>query len=286
MKGSFKALKNALNRKGNTPGRGTGALGNGTGRFLNLGCGNHFHPGWVNVDFAPADKSVLRHDLCKPLPFGDESFAVVYHSHVLEHLPKERALPFLTECRRVLQPAGIIRVVVPDLETLAALYLEKLRGALAGDQESRRHYEWSVIELLDQMVRQHADGGEMFKYLCREPIPSLDFVIQRLGHEVASKLEQIRIYVKSGLTPQKIDERRATFGAKEVGGFRTSGEAHLWMYDRYSLARLLEEAGFTEPQVMEARVSQIADFGTYRLDVLPNGEVRKPDSLFMEAKRN
>ena len=255
------------------------------GRFLNLGCGNHFHPGWVNVDVAPADKSVVRQDLCKPLPFEDESFAVVYHSHVLEHLPRERALPFLKECRRVLEPAGIMRVIVPDLETLAALYLEKLRGALAGDQESRRHYEWSVIELLDQMVRQHADGGEMFKYLCREPIPSLDFVIQRLGHEVSSKLELIRGYVKGGLTPEKIDERRATFSAKEVGRFRTSGEAHLWMYDRYSLARLLETAGFTGPQVMQAHVSQVADFGTYHLDVLPDGSVRKPDSLFIEAKR-
>ena len=238
------------------------------------------------MDVAPVDRSVIKQDLCKALPFPDETFAAVYHSHVLEHLPRERALPFMKECRRVLQRGGIMRVAVPDLETLATLYLEALRGALAGDPTARQHYEWATIELLDQMVRQHADGGEMFKYLCREPIPSLDFVIQRLGYEVTSKLEQIRGYVKGGLTPEKIDARRATFGSKEIGRFRTSGEAHLWMYDRYSLAQLFEAAGFQDAQVMRAETSQIPDFATYHLDVLPDGSVRKPDSLFMEARRS
>lgn len=254
-------------------------------RLLNLGCGNRFHPAWVNVDLAPVAPSVLRHDLCQPLPFGDQAFVAVYHSHVLEHLPREKALPFLRECHRVLESGGILRVAVPDLEAVATLYLENLRGALAGDHKCRDHYEWSAIELLDQLVRQHADGGEMFKYLCRDPIPSLDFVVQRFGYEVTSKLEQIRGYVKGGLTPEKIDARRATFTADEVGRFRTSGEAHLWMYDRYSLARLLEAAGLKEVQVMRADTSQIPEFQKFELDVLPDGSVRKPDSLFMEARR-
>ncbi|HWW02250.1 MAG TPA: methyltransferase domain-containing protein [Candidatus Acidoferrum sp.] len=271
--------------RGNARVSALGASGASKGRLLNLGCGNRFHPAWLNVDAAPTDGTVLKHDLCKPLPFANETFAAVYHSHVLEHLPRERALPFLKECRRVLIPAGILRVAVPDLETLAALYLEMLRGALAGDQKCREHYEWATIELLDQLARQHADGGEMFKYLCRDPIPSLDFVTQRLGYEVTSKLEQIRAYVKGGLTPEKIEQQRATFGPEEVGRFRTSGEAHLWMYDRYSLGQLLEVAGFQQVQVMQAQTSRIPDFQTYKLDVLSDGSVRKPDSLFMEATR-
>ncbi len=250
--------------------------------LLNLGCGNHFHPAWVNLDMVPAEPSVIAHDLRKVLPFADESFAAVYHSHVLEHLPRERALPFLKECFRVLKGQGIIRVVVPDLESVAALYLEKLKGALAGDLKCQQEYEWIVIELIDQFTRQHADGGEMFKYLCRDPIPALDFVIQRMGWEVTSKLDIIKGYVKGGLTPECLEQRR-TANPAAVGKFRISGEAHLWMYDRYSLGRLLAAAGFDSIQVQQAQSSAIPGFQKYYLDVLEDGSVRKPDSFFMEA---
>jgi len=254
--------------------------------LLNLGCGSRFHPDWVNVDIVAAAPSVQIHDLQKPLPFEDESFSAVYHSHVLEHLPRERALPFLKECRRVLKTRqGILRVAVPDLERQATLYLEKLRGALAGDRKCQEQYEWMVVELIDQLVRQHGDGGEMFKYLCREHVPALDFAIQRLGHELTSKLETIQSYVKKGATPETIDEGRAAFVPADVGKYRTSGEVHLWMYDRYSLGRLLAAAGFSEIEVMSPHGSRIPGFKRYHLDVLEDGSVRKPDSLFMEARK-
>lgn len=264
---------------------GLGPLGIPVARLLNLGCGARFHPHWVNVDVVPADGTVLAHDLQKPLPFPDETFDAVYHSHVLEHLRHDRALPFLKECHRVLKPGGVLRVAVPDLESLAGLYLETLRGALAGDPTSRARYQWVIIELLDQLTRQYSDGGEMFEYLCREPIPCLDFVVQRLGYEVTSKLDQIREMVKNGTTPEVLQQRRSTFSADEVGRFRTGGGAHLWMYDRYSLALLLEQAAFAAPAVVAANQSRIPNFEQYGLDVLPDGSVRKPDSLFMEALR-
>ncbi len=253
--------------------------------LLNVGCGNRFHHDWVNLDIVAGDPSVVVHSAAEPLPFAEGAFAAVYHSHLLEHLPRERALPFLQECYRVLCPGGIIRVAVPDLERLAAVYLENLRGALGGDSQAQERYEWAVIELVDQLARQHADGGEMFRYLCQEPIPALDFVVERLGYEVTSKLEEIRSYVRGGLTPDKLAARRAAWGAEAIGRFRTSGEVHLWMYDRYSLGRLLEAAGFQEIQLMQAHSSRIPGFDQYNLDVLPDGTVRKPDSLFIEARK-
>jgi SAM-dependent methyltransferase len=255
-------------------------------KLLNLGCGSRFHPDWVNVDCVAADPSVLVYDLQKPLPFEDETFSAVYHSHVLEHLPRERALPFLKECHRVLKhKEGIIRVAVPDLEQQATLYLEKLRGALAGERAAQEQYEWMMVELIDQLVRQHADGGEMFKYLFRDPVPALDFVIQRLGHEVTSKLDTFQSYARNGLTPEIIDQTRAAQTPAKVGEYRTSGEAHLWMYDRYSLGKLLAAAGFKGIRVQEPGASLIPGFRLYHLDLLEDGSVRKPDSLFMEAAK-
>jgi hypothetical protein len=57
------------------------------------------------------------------------------------------------------------------------------------------------------------------------------------------------------------------------------------MYDRFSLARLLRAAGFTEVAVSAADRSAVPDFAAYGLDLLPNGTIRKPDSLFMEGRR-
>src|SRR5262249_61451340 len=74
---------------------------------LNIGCGARFHPAWINLDLAPQHPSILQHDVMLPLPFPGERFDAVYHAHVLEHLPRERAGFFLTECVRALRSGGI-----------------------------------------------------------------------------------------------------------------------------------------------------------------------------------
>jgi hypothetical protein len=54
------------------------------------------------------------------------------------------------------------------------------------------------------------------------------------------------------------------------------------MYDRYSLRRLLEQAGFIDVRICRADESRIPDFNSYNLDIV-EGKVRKPVSLFMEG---
>lgn len=66
------------------------------------------------------------------------------------------------------------------------------------------------------------------------------------------------------------------------GWFRTSGEVHRWMYDRFSLERILRDARFIEVVVCTPDVSRIPGFAAYGLDVV-DGVERKPDSLFMEG---
>jgi predicted SAM-dependent methyltransferase len=48
------------------------------------------------------------------LPFEDETFILVYASHVLEHIPWYQAEAALTEWRRILKPGGGLEVWVPD----------------------------------------------------------------------------------------------------------------------------------------------------------------------------
>src|ERR1051326_2208138 len=113
---------------------------------VNLGCGPSAPLGWLNVDGswnawfthhrhlrhslelvgvinarnqgADWQVSPLVHDLSQPLPFAENSISAVYASHVLEHLYRSQAVALLSECKRVLKPGGVLRLVVPDLHAM------------------------------------------------------------------------------------------------------------------------------------------------------------------------
>jgi hypothetical protein len=70
--------------------------------------------------------------------------------------------------------------------------------------------------------------------------------------------------------------------ALEIGKFRNSGEIHQWMYDRYSLNKLLFNAGFQNITIKSAFQSQVPNWNKYQLDV-KDGIVLKPDSIFIEG---
>ncbi|MGV7224409.1 MAG: glycosyltransferase family protein [Nitrospinales bacterium] len=257
-------------------------------KMLNLGCGGRYHKDWINIDFNSSGPDVIKHNLCLGIPTPNEAFDVVYHSDLLEHFPKSYAPAFLKECWRVLKPGGIIRVAQPDLEEIVRLYLDALDRSLEGDTEAQRRYEWLVIELLDQMVRNRS-GGEMVEYWRQTPMPAEEFVIERCGSEVLGALQYLRTNPKpiNNNEDPYLNAIRNNDGSqiKKMSLFRMSGEVHQWMYDRYSLKKILGETGFVDIQQCCANQSEIPDFNSYLLDIEPNGNVRKPDSFFMEARK-
>jgi predicted SAM-dependent methyltransferase len=275
-----------------------------TVHYLNLGCGSRFHPDWENVDFVPAGPSVRVHDLLKPIPYADQSFDVVYHSHVLEHFPREQGLAFLRECYRLLRPGGVIRVAVPDLERIARLYLEALEKATDGIPGWADKYGWMVMEMYDQTVRERSGGG-LVEYLNRDPSIDQDFVIQRWGVFAIPMIQAIRANVvpKSTSSPPaiawtyvlrnpgkvlrdkllKLILTKRDWEALLVGRFRRGGEVHMWMYDFYSLGKLLEQAGFRNGQRVGPAESKIPGWSAFHLDTEPDGRTYKADSMYVEA---
>jgi predicted SAM-dependent methyltransferase len=267
--------------------------------YLNLGCGERFHPDWTNLDVVSSNTCVRAHDLTCGIPFPDGTFDVVYSSHLLEHFGKAEAMKLLRECHRVLRRGGTIRVAVPDLERIAQLYLEALEKSLVGDPAWRARYEWMLLEMYDQTVRE-TSGGEMLAYARRGALPEAEFVAARLGGELRRLMA---IPQSDGPPPTPSPARRSFAGlrsiisrrvarlalgregmrAYDLGRFRLSGEVHRWMYDRYSLARSLEAAGFADAKVVGAAESRIPGWADFHLDTEPDGSVYKPDSLFMEA---
>jgi len=275
-------------------------------RYLNLGCGGRCHPAWTNIDIAAHGPGVIAHDLSKGIPLPDSSCDVVYHSNLLEHMRRADAQPFMRECYRVLRAGGLLRVGVPDLEQISSLYLKKLNAALSGDVQATYDHEWMMLELYDQTVRE-SSGGEMLSWLRQDPLPNEGFVYERIGEEGRGL---VQILKQSASEPRQQTRRRAAemlshsvrsfsgslrrrlvalllgpadLRALEIGRFRLAGEVHQWMYDRYSLAKLILAVGFRNPVEQTATTSQIPGWSDFHLDTLPSGVVIKPDSFFMEA---
>ncbi|WP_210412920.1 class I SAM-dependent methyltransferase [Leptospira gomenensis] len=266
--------------------------------LVNLGCGSRYHSAWTNIDFLKSGPDVIQYDLRSGIPLQANSVDVVYHSHVLEHFPRHEALAFLKNCFFVLKPGGILRVVVPDLETIITEYLLQMKSAKEGNEEASARYDWILLELFDQVAR-NSSGGEMLKHWKQTPLPAEDYIIKRLGSEVKDALKEIRIQPVADPQGRPAIHSRIihrlkkyclrilgyTYEMAEIGKFRKSGEIHYCMYDEYSLRRVLLETGFVGPNRCAADQSNIPDFSSYRLDTELDGSVRKPDSLFMEARK-
>lgn len=90
---------------------------------LHLG-GEAVKDGWKIVNIQPKEGVDFIGD-CKDLSqFADGSVTEVYASHVYEHLSYQGEVQAaFREAFRVLKKWGVLRVAVPDLETLCNLYL-------------------------------------------------------------------------------------------------------------------------------------------------------------------
>jgi len=262
-------------------------------KLLNLGCGNRYNTSWTNIDFISTGPNVIAHNLRKGIPFEKETFDVVYHSNVIEHFSKEEAPLFLQECYRVLKYNGVLRIAYPDLETVIHHYIRLLKEVRNGNTKYSDDYEWIMLELLDQSVRNYS-GGNMLKYFIRENIPNEEFVISRCGtvakqmidygkklytERQKSNTNKLKNIIKQGL--------KKLFGnhylAYKIGRFRLAGEIHQWLYDSYSISKLLESVGFKNIITRDAFSSYIDNWSSYNLDSEPDGSIYKPDSGYIEA---
>ena len=92
---------------------------------LNLGSGYYKLQGWINVDLDARSRPDVVADLAKGLPFADLTADFMHTEDFIDQLSLPDAMTFLVECHRILKPGGVIRVLTPDVEKLAQLYLEQ-----------------------------------------------------------------------------------------------------------------------------------------------------------------
>lgn len=75
---------------------------------LNLGSGEDYIKGWINVDINKENKVDVIADINREFPFNENYADEIKASDILEHFIKEDGERFLNECHRVLKKDGIL----------------------------------------------------------------------------------------------------------------------------------------------------------------------------------
>ena len=176
------------------------------GKVLDVGCGQGRHlmlmpEGSIGIDLHPnkelvGDYELLIHDLDNGLPFKDNSFDVIFGSHVLEHL--ESPYKTLKDFYRCLKLGGGLIVGIPNP---ACIYFD-FYGLTKESDWSEHLYAWN----LEQAIRFITNCGfSVEKTYCNFPFSkrfgkiwnSLPFV-KRISADLwfIAKKKDEKVYLK------------------------------------------------------------------------------------------
>jgi predicted SAM-dependent methyltransferase len=100
---------------------------------------NNFGDNWQTLDcMIGAD---IVHDLeVFPYPIENNTYEVIYMSHVLEHLRWTESEKILKELYRILRPGGQLEIWVPDLDKLIKGYISEDIPEVWSVFNPERHY--------------------------------------------------------------------------------------------------------------------------------------------------
>lgn len=106
-----------------------------------------------------------------------------------------------------------------------------------------------------------------------------DIIKKRVGDDILAQPQQPQTTKLAKITKDKIFNKFLSLYLKtlralvprslrdEVFIVTSIGERHKWMYDAFSLYRLLDSAGFRDIKVLDFKTSSIPNFETYLLDI-------------------
>lgn len=117
---------------------------------LHIGPGNTYLPGWINIDIFSNVKADI-YSSALSLPYERESFDIIYASHVLEHFSRYFTLSALGHWRNLLKIGGILRIAVPNFESICEYYnktknLKILLGLLYGKQDNTLNCHYIIFD--------------------------------------------------------------------------------------------------------------------------------------------
>lgn len=130
----------------------------GKGIHLQLGCGDYWIEGAINIDISVYGGTDMLWDIRKGLPFQPEVVEIIEAYEVLEHLSKHEAFNVLEDWKKVLIPEGKVKISVPDMDGLIAMYEKDKAKAIEmiyGFEDHPHHKQGYTQESLKVLFEQH-----------------------------------------------------------------------------------------------------------------------------------
>jgi SAM-dependent methyltransferase len=187
---------------------------------------------WIHVDWDNADLCVNLAEE-QILPLEDNSIALVFSAHLIEHLPQESLLVLLRECYRILKRGGRIRIECPDTEKLVDLYRRSDSHMLRHFRERRRELLVEQFGYPEKYLEDHLSVlGEVANYIVPGEGPHTPVYVSKEEFDAkfnSLDLESFGQWCLSLLTPEQ----------QKSGGHKTI------LYPS-KLKRLMEEVGFCD----------------------------------------
>lgn len=118
---------------------------------LNLGCYDKKLPGFTNVDIREEANPDLVDDAFKLNKINDNSVQIIYSSHMLEHLSYEDSKSALKVWYNKLVNGGILRLAVPDFESICKRYIYKgnideVLHSVCGSQKHKFDFHYNIFD--------------------------------------------------------------------------------------------------------------------------------------------
>jgi predicted SAM-dependent methyltransferase len=89
---------------------------------VHLGCWHRDFDGYINVDIVNLPHINYKSEINNLPFFSDNSIDYIYCSHALEYYNYDEASLALKEWYRVLKPGALLRIAVPDFDSLLNVY--------------------------------------------------------------------------------------------------------------------------------------------------------------------
>ena len=133
---------------------------------LNVGSGGRGLPDWVNIEMIQMRDTTLCLDIRQRLPLADGSVARILAEHVVEHIDFRSDVPrVFRDWHRVLQPGGVVRIIVPDARRFLQAYV-------SDDKAAWQRLGWDVGNLPEDIFTPmhvinhifHQGGEHLFAY--------------------------------------------------------------------------------------------------------------------------
>jgi SAM-dependent methyltransferase len=123
---------------------------------------------------------VIHHNLFYGLPFDNNSVPNIFSSHFMEHLTYDSAKFVLQESYRVLKPGGLLRILVPSLDTEVERMKEAITSYQQGDIAPVQKFMSEPYEELHDPFSHH-------RYMYN--IPALMKICNEAGFNIVKEMQ-------------------------------------------------------------------------------------------------